>query len=169
MYNENHTKKAMKYLREHRMIDTMKELGGVLITVLNYDYYQDPKNYESTTKGTKERTNAEPMQNHPLPDNNKKEKKENKENNKHIYGEFKNVKLTDEELSKLQEKFGDPIEAHERIEKLSSYLASKGDKYKSHYATILNWERRNNPNGNKTNNFRNGSILYSYDDERNEG
>src|SRR4030042_5207725 len=33
-YNENHTKKAMKALREALMIDTTKELGGVLITVL---------------------------------------------------------------------------------------------------------------------------------------
>ena len=28
------------------------------------------------------------------------------------------------------------------IEKLSSYIASKGKKYKSHYATILNWSRK---------------------------
>lgn len=71
MYSENHTKKAMKFLREHLMITTRKELGGVLITVLNYAKYQDPKNYERTNERTCERTNAEPMRNHTIPDNNK--------------------------------------------------------------------------------------------------
>ena len=57
--------------------------------------------------------------------------------NKKMYGEFKNVKLTDEEYEKLKEKGLLPY-----IEKLSSYIASKGKKYKSHYATILTWSRK---------------------------
>lgn len=56
---------------------------------------------------------------------------------KNIYGEFKNVKLADEEYEKLKEANLLPY-----IEKLSSYIASKGKKYKSHYATILNWSRK---------------------------
>lgn len=56
---------------------------------------------------------------------------------KNIYGEFKNVKLTEEEYHKLEESNLLPY-----IEKLSSYIASKNKKYKSHYATILNWSRR---------------------------
>lgn len=55
------------------------------------------------------------------------------------YGSFKNVKLSDEELKKLKEKFPD---YEERIEDLSLYIKSKGDKYKSHYGTILNWARK---------------------------
>ena len=51
-----------------------------MISICKYDYYQDPKNYERTTKGTNERTNDEPMTNHPLPDNNKNNK--NDKNNK---------------------------------------------------------------------------------------
>lgn len=63
----------------------------------------------------------------------------NKNNNKYnIYGEFKNVKLTDDEYKKLEEKKLLPY-----IEKLSSYIASKGKRYKSHYATILTWSRKN--------------------------
>ncbi len=79
MYNENQTKKAMKALRDARMIDTTKELGGVLITILNYNKYQDPKNYESTNESTNESTTKEPMKNQPLPDNNKNEKNEKNE------------------------------------------------------------------------------------------
>ena len=64
-------------------------------------------------------------------------KKENKKE-KNVYGEFKNVLLTDDELEKLKQRFPD---YELRIEKLSNYIASKGAKYKSHYATILSWAR----------------------------
>ena len=57
---------------------------------------------------------------------------------KNVYGEFKNVKLSDEEYSKLEEKG-----LISTIEDLSYYIKSKGDKYKSHYATILMWEKSN--------------------------
>jgi hypothetical protein len=71
-YNENQTKKAMKFLRESLMIATAKEPGGVMITVLNYNYYQDPANYERTSEGTDERTIEEPLTNQPVPYNKKK-------------------------------------------------------------------------------------------------
>lgn len=58
---------------------------------------------------------------------------------KHKHGEYNNVLLTDEELSKLQAEYPD---YKSRIENLSSYIASKGAKYKSHYATIRNWARK---------------------------
>ena len=59
---------------------------------------------------------------------------------KEKYGEFQNVLLTDEEYHKLEKSNLLPY-----IEKLSSYIASKGKKYKSHYATILNWSRKEKP------------------------
>lgn len=58
---------------------------------------------------------------------------------KHKYGEYQNVLLTDEELQKLQAEYYDSAE---RIERLSSYIASTGKAYKSHYATIRNWARK---------------------------
>lgn len=58
---------------------------------------------------------------------------------KHKYGEYKNVLLTDDELSKLKTEYFD---YEERIENLSSYIASTGKAYKSHYATIRNWARK---------------------------
>lgn len=59
---------------------------------------------------------------------------------KHKYGEYKNVLLTDEEMEKLRAEFPDDLE--ERIERLSAYMASTGKPYKSHYATIRNWAKR---------------------------
>ena len=59
---------------------------------------------------------------------------------KHQHGSAKNVLLTDEEYEKLKERFPD---ADDKIEAMSLYFESKGNagKYKSHYATFLNWER----------------------------
>lgn len=64
---------------------------------------------------------------------------------KHKYGEYNNVLLTDTELDKLKDKFPD---WEDRIERLSIYIESKGAKYKSHYATILNWARRDGSTAN---------------------
>lgn len=58
---------------------------------------------------------------------------------RHKYGEYGNVLLSDEELTKLQAEF--PADWQQRIERLSSYIASSGKKYKSHFATIRNWAR----------------------------
>ena len=57
---------------------------------------------------------------------------------KHKYGEYKNVLLTDDEFEKLKAEYADYLD---RIERLSSYIASTGKTYKSHYATIRNWAR----------------------------
>ncbi len=61
------------------------------------------------------------------------------------YGSFKNVLLSDEEHLKLKNKF---LNYEQRIEDLSFYIKSSGKKYKSHYATILNWSRKED-NSNK--------------------
>ncbi len=58
---------------------------------------------------------------------------------KNSYGEFKNVRLTDDEYNKLIKRFNKRTE--ELIESLSIGIESKGYKYQSHYATILSWNR----------------------------
>ena len=75
------------------------------------------------------------------------EKPKKKKPVKHKYGEYNNVLLTDEELDKLKTKFPD---WENRIENLSIYIESKGTRYKSHYATILSWARREYQEGNKS-------------------
>ena len=65
-------------------------------------------------------------------------------NSKDKYGEFENVLLTEEEYHKLE-----ISNLLTYIEKLSSYIASTGKRYKSHYATILNWSRKDGKNTNK--------------------
>lgn len=60
---------------------------------------------------------------------------------KNTHGEFENVLLSEDEYNKLVEKLGKQ-ETDILIEQLSGYMKSKGKKYSSHYATILNWDRR---------------------------
>lgn len=66
-------------------------------------------------------------------------KEREKESTRHKHGEYKNVLLTDEEYQKLQDEYPN---TDEMIENLSHYLKSTGKSYKSHYATIRNWQRR---------------------------
>lgn len=54
-----------------------------------------------------------------------------------LYGEYQNIRLTDEEYQKLQEKMQGHTDT--MIEKLSRYIKSSGKDYKDHYVTILNW------------------------------
>lgn len=56
------------------------------------------------------------------------------------YGEYKNILLSDSDLEKLKAEF--PLDYQDRIENLSSYIASTGKTYKNHLATIRNWARK---------------------------
>lgn len=62
-----------------------------------------------------------------------------KGNQKNLF--LSSVYLTTEEHSKLIERFGDEG-VKQRIYDLNNGIMSKGYKYKSHYHTILSWERR---------------------------
>lgn len=68
-------------------------------------------------------------------DKNKKDKP-----TRHKHGEYQNVLLSDQDMEKLRAEF--PNDWEERIERLSSYMASTGKSYKNHLATIRNWARR---------------------------
>jgi len=70
-----------------------------------------------------------------------KNRKEKEIEKKKKYLEF--VYLTEEQYQKLVELFTEQG-TKERIQSLNDYLGSKGVKYKSHYHTILSWERKNN-------------------------
>jgi len=60
---------------------------------------------------------------------------------KNKFGEFSNVRLNESEHIKLNDQYGDKV-TKEFIDKLDTYIESTGKKYKSHYATILNWIRK---------------------------
>lgn len=75
---------------------------------------------------------------------NDKEKIKKKEKpQKHKYGQYQNVLLSDDELAKLKTEF--PADWEERIERVSEYCASKGVTYKNYLATIRTWARKDRP------------------------
>ena len=76
--------------------------------------------------------------------NKKPETRNKKEIIKEKFGEFENVLLSANELQKLKSKLGAETESY--IERLSSYIASSGKRYKSHYATILSWTQKDAKN-----------------------
>lgn len=115
---------------------------GTVITIENYSRYQDEAETGEATSSTTDESTSGATSRAADGANIKKDKKDKKDK-KYIMpamGEFGNVNLTEEELEKLQGQF--PYDWQERIEKLSQYMASKGKRYKSHYATILTWARK---------------------------
>ena len=96
-YSENVTKHAMKKLRELCMIETTKKPRGVIVTVCNYNTYQDPKNYERTNVEPLKEPATEPIKHHRRPSINKecknvKNEKKNKQTGANapdmVYGLF---------------------------------------------------------------------------------
>ena len=74
----------------------------------------------------------------PIPNPNPKERGAS---TKKSYGEHKNVRLTEEEYGKLKNLVGQ-IHLKNYIEKVSDYKESKGKAYKSDYAALRSWLRR---------------------------
>lgn len=63
------------------------------------------------------------------------------------YGSLSNVLLTSAEYSKLQERFGPALPA--KLETLSLGIAAHGYKYKSHYAALLTWDKKDRESSSK--------------------
>ncbi|MBR3636100.1 MAG: hypothetical protein IKN47_07885 [Lachnospiraceae bacterium] len=57
---------------------------------------------------------------------------------KHIYGEYKHVRLTDKEHDLLINDYGE-VETSKAIKYLDEYIEMKGNKYKSHYLAMKKW------------------------------
>ena len=131
-------KGALKELMDRRYIIRRKVRDGSKFGGIEYTVFEAPK-AEIPKAGNPQTEN--PKAENPPQENTNKENTNNKKKNikKKKYGELENVLLTDEEYHKLQVRFPDTFKA--KIDNLSYYIGSKGNKYKSHYLTILKWER----------------------------
>ncbi|HGC9115458.1 phage replisome organizer N-terminal domain-containing protein [Streptococcus anginosus] len=76
-----------------------------------------------------------------------------------LYGEYKNIRLTDEEYQNLKDRLKGHMDT--MIEKLSRYLKSKGTDYKDHYVTILNWYEQDKEKLSQKNNQGRSNKIYS--------
>ena len=77
-YSKWDCEKAMKMLKKASMIATLKTTVGMLITICNYDQYQNPKNYESHSLSGSTKATSKPQGTDTINKNEKNEKKEDK-------------------------------------------------------------------------------------------
>jgi hypothetical protein len=100
-----------------------------IITIKNYDKYQDNRSQDSTQIANKSQSNRNKQQ------GNKETKKQDiKEYGTHI-------RMEQNEYEKLVERFGQVL-TDKYIEKVDLYIGSTGKKYKSHYMTVISWLNR---------------------------
>ncbi len=147
--NKNEFYKSRNKLKQFGLLD-FKERGGNRATIYKMNsvvsLYGTQMNTQTMTQtdiqiGTKSVTQSVNI----LKTKNQKLKTKNKkEIIKEKFGEFENVRLSTDELQKLKSKLGAETESY--IERLSSYIASSGKRYKSHYATILSWTQKDAKN-----------------------
>lgn len=55
-YSKTQCEGALEHLRKTQMITTAKTTRGLIITICNYEFYQNPKNYEDNNEGNKKTT-----------------------------------------------------------------------------------------------------------------
>ena len=134
---------ALKRFEKLEFLTNKSTKTGRLITLVNWEQYQYTG--EQANKDTnKDLTKTSQRPNKDLTTREESKKVIKKELN--IYGEFKKVKLTNEEHLKLIENLGENT-TRLLIDELDVYKASTGKSYKSDYATILNWHRKNPDRG----------------------
>lgn len=126
-YSKPQLTKALRRLNDGNMIETVKEIRGLTITICKYDYYQDPKNYEGNneepTKGEQRSKGGRTI--------NKNDNNENKEVIRPL------VLLTIEQIKSAKEKFGTAYEWG--LDELENHKQKSGQKYKSDYHALIGW------------------------------
>ena len=108
--------------------------------LMGYDHIKEEDKKEISPNGDIKKKAAEPQS--PSPE--KESAEQRCKSDYRIYGEFKKVKLLETEYSKLAERMG-KSSCEDYIARLDGWLA-EGNTKKNHYATILNWWRRDESN-----------------------
>lgn len=140
------------YLHRERLRNADGTLGAT-----NYVIYERPQNHAAAEPKSDKPTSENPtlvlptleestlekptQQNTNLQST--KETNNEKKKERHRYGQYQNVLLTDEEHEKLMAEF--PSDYEQRVDRLSEYMASTGKSYKNHLITIRCWAHRETP------------------------
>ena len=124
---------------EGSMIVTTKVTHGLLVTICNYNVYQDPKYYEGNDEGTTKVTTKELRRERQGNNINKKIKNDKKIKerergaHKSAYGRKGKVLLTDDEYQAIKDYF---VDADELIDHVGEYLANATKHYEDHDSLI---------------------------------
>ena len=142
-YTEEQVEKALDQMEGHDLIVRYEIEGENYIQVARFEEHQTFRNDRPRRSQYPQPTDI-PMTPKRKTKGDKRQRKLSEvklSEEKETYGEMENVKLKIEEYQKLTDLMGEK-NTHILIFELDTYIASKGAKYRSHYATILNWARR---------------------------
>ena len=129
--NESKVYRILDVLKSEQVIEQQTNSKFSVISITNWQEYQESEQQNEQQVNSKRTASEHKQEGFKL----KNEEKEPKK----TYGEFQNVRLTDAEHEKLKQKFNGSCQ--QKIDSLSEGIASKGYRYKDHYATILAWDR----------------------------
>ena len=147
------TRKRVAKHRENKKLPACNDEGNVTVTQCNATEEERRKKKEDKDIDIDKDKEIESDASSPAP--------KPKRQSKHTHGEYKNVLLTDDELSKLTSEYGESMTG-ELIVFLDEYIEMKGYKAKSHYLAIKKWvvdavnERREKKNRSGTYTLSNG-------------
>ena len=129
---------ALKRFKKLEFLTDESTATGRLITVENWGIYQG-KDDEPNSDDNSQLTDSQQTPNRQLtPIKNNKNNKNDKKDKKHIYGEYRHVRLTDEEMNRLVAELGEDGFA-ECIRILDEYKEQTGKTYKNDNLAIRNW------------------------------
>jgi len=136
-YSKHACETTMKYLKKREMVTTRKTTKGMIVTICNYEYFQNPKNYENHTE-TSRVTTREPQTSDTI-DKNKK----NKELKKNIYiPPPEDFEVTEKLIKWAKEKEVSRKELQKQIEACFDHHRAKESKIKDWNAAIRTWIRK---------------------------
>jgi len=102
-YKKHQCETAMKLLTRLQMIQTTKTTRGIIVTICNYEYYQNPKNYETDRENHNE-TTTKPHETDTIHKKERNKEQKNNKTEKTSFSETSQKNLEFKEKSKLLQK-----------------------------------------------------------------
>ena len=136
--SESKVKRILVELENDQQIDRQRSNKNSLVSILNWDKYQETDQEDGQQMDSKWTASDQQMTTNKNVKNVKNERNNNiyAKANKRKYGEYQNVLLKDEELQLLKQEHSN---WEDLIKYLDEYIEMKGYKAKSHYLCIKRW------------------------------
>lgn len=136
-WSKNRTLKYLRMLESLNMITRESDNQRTLVTIVKYEVYQDCRDTNMDTGvDANIDTVVDTGMDTGMPQT--KNEKNDKNEKKNIYGEYKHVRLTQEQFNKLVSDYGEE-KALDAIKFLDEYIEMKGYKAKNHNLAIRKW------------------------------
>lgn len=131
---------ALEKLEKLEFVTCERAHTGTLITVENWALYQGTDEngaHHRAQEGQREGTEGA-QQGHVNGQLTRNKELKEVKNKRNIYGEFKHVRLTEDEHERLIKDYGEEV-TNEAIKAVDEYCESSGKRYKNYSLAIRNW------------------------------